>query len=105
GVVKVIVQTHITGHPELNKIGVPLAGDFARTPEQKAILELYFTQTIFGRPYVVAPEVPADRVAALRQAFTDTLHDPELIAEAKKLHFDVDQVSGDELERIVGKVY
>ena len=105
GVVKVIVQTHVTGHADLNKAGVPLAVDFARTPEQRAILELYFTQTIFGRPYVVAPEVPKDRVAALRQAFSDTLSDPELVAEAKKLTLDVDQVSGDELQAIVAKVY
>ena len=105
GAVKVIVQTHVTGHRDLNKAGVPLAADFARTPEQKAILELYFTQTIFGRPYVVAPEVPKDRAAALRQAFSDTLRDHELVAEAKKLNFDVDQVPGNELEAIVAKVY
>jgi tripartite-type tricarboxylate transporter receptor subunit TctC len=105
GVVKVIVQAHVTGYPDLNKAGVPLAVDFARTPEQRAILELYFTQSFFGRPYVVAPEVPKDRVAALRQAFYDTLRDPELVAEAKELTLDVDQVSGDELQAIVAKVY
>lgn len=105
GTVKVIVQTHVSGYPDLNKADVPLAVDFARTPEQRAILELFFTQTIFGRPYVVAPEVPKDRVVALRQAFSDTLRDPELLAEAKKLTLDVDQVSGDELQAIVAKVY
>jgi tripartite-type tricarboxylate transporter receptor subunit TctC len=105
GIVKVIVQNHITGYPDLNKAGVPLATDFARTPEQKAILELFFSQTIFGRPYVVAPEVPADRVAALRQAFLDTLHDPELVAEAKKEKLDVDPVSGEDVQAIVAKVF
>jgi tripartite-type tricarboxylate transporter receptor subunit TctC len=105
GVAKVLVQTHVTGYPDLNKAGVPLAVDFARTPEQRAILELFFTQTIFGRPYVVAPEVPKDRVAALRQAFYDTLRDPELVAEAKEQKLDVDQVSGDEVQAIVAKVY
>ena len=99
------MQTHVTGYPALNQAGVPLAGDFARTPEQRAILELYFTQTIFGRPYVVAPEVPKDRVAALRQAFSDTLRDPELVAEAKQLTLDVDQVSGDEVQALIAKVY
>ena len=105
GAVKVIVQTHGTGHPDLNKAGVPLAGDFARTPEQRAILELFFTQTIFGRPFVVAPEVPTDRVAALRQAFFDTLSDPELVAEAKNMKLNVDQVSGDEVQALVAEVY
>jgi tripartite-type tricarboxylate transporter receptor subunit TctC len=105
GTVKVIVQTHVSGYPDLDRAGVPLAVDFAKTPEQRAILELFFTQTIFGRPYVVAPEVPQDRVVALRQAFSDTLRDPDLVAEAKKLTLDVDQVSGDELQAIVAKVY
>ena len=105
GFAKVIVQLHVTGYPDLNKAGVPLAADFAKTPEQKAILELFFSQTIFGRPYVVAPEVPKDRVAALRQAFHDTLSDPELVAAAKKAGLDVDQVTGDDLQKIVAKVY
>jgi tripartite-type tricarboxylate transporter receptor subunit TctC len=105
GFAKVIVQLHVTGYPDLNKAGVPLAADFAKTPEQKAILELFFTQTIFGRPYVVAPEVPADRVAVLRQAFHDTLNDPELKAQAKTAGLDVDQVTGDDLQKIVAKVY
>jgi tripartite-type tricarboxylate transporter receptor subunit TctC len=105
GFAKVIVQLHVSGYPDLNKAGVPLAADFAKTPEQKQILELFFTQTIFGRPYVVAPEVPADRVAALRQAFHDTLLDPDLKANAKKAGLDVDQVTGDNLQKIVAKVY
>lgn len=105
GFAKVIVQLHVTGYPDLNKAGVPLAADFAKTPEQKAILELFFSQTIFGRPYVVAPEVPKDRVAALRQAFYDTLRDPDLGADAKKAGLDVDQVTGDDLQKIVAKIY
>jgi tripartite-type tricarboxylate transporter receptor subunit TctC len=105
GIVKVLVQTHPTGHPDLNKAGVPLATDFAKTPEQKAILDLYFTQTVFGRPYVVAPEVPKDRVAALRQAFADTLRDPELVAEAEKMKLEVNQVSGEEVQSLVAKMF
>ena len=105
GIVKVLVQTHVTGHPDLNKAGVPLAGDFARTPEQKAILELFFAQTIFGRPYVVAPEVPRDRVALLRQAFLDTLHDPELLAEARTMSLEVNPVTGEDVQALVAKMF
>jgi tripartite-type tricarboxylate transporter receptor subunit TctC len=105
GIVKVIVQLNAKGYPELNTAGIPLAVDFARTPEERAIMELYFGQTTFGRPYVVAPDVPKNRVAILRAAFTATLRDPDLTGEARRLALDVDQVSGDELQALVAKMY
>ena len=104
-VVKVIAQLHVNGHPELNKAGVPLAREFAKTAEQKEIMDLFFSQTIFGRPFAVAPEVPADRVAALRKAMFDALHDPDLVAEAKRLKLDLDPVSGEEVQATVAKIY
>src|SRR5262249_7459814 len=55
GFMRVLVQTHVKGHPELNAEGVPLVSTFARTPEERAIMELYFSHTVFGRPYVMAP--------------------------------------------------
>jgi tripartite-type tricarboxylate transporter receptor subunit TctC len=105
GQMQVLVQTHAMGHTELNAAGVPKITDFAKTPEQKAILDLYFSQTVFGRPYIVAPEVPADRVAALRKAFTATMTDAELVSEAQRIHLDIDFVPGDKLQDMVRKIY
>ena len=84
GFMRVLVQTHVKGHPQLNAEKVPLVMDFARTPEERAILELYFSHSTFGRPYVMAPEVPADRLAALRTAFMATMKDPAFVAEAQQ---------------------
>ncbi len=105
GFVRVVAQTHVKGHPELNAMGVPLASSFARTPEEKAILELYFSHTQFGRPYVAAAEVPNERVEALRTAFMATLKDAEFIAEAKKFGLDIDAVEGDEVQRLIANIY
>jgi tripartite-type tricarboxylate transporter receptor subunit TctC len=105
GKVKVIVQTHAIGYPELNAKGIPLAATFAKTDDQRAMLALLFSQSRFGRPYVLAPEVPAPRVAALRKAFADTMVDPELKAEAAKMKLDIDAVPGADVEEIVRKVY
>ena len=58
------------GHPVLNKMGVPLTVDFAKTPENRRVMELVYSQEIFGRPYMLPPGVPAERVAELRDAFT-----------------------------------
>jgi tripartite-type tricarboxylate transporter receptor subunit TctC len=102
---RVLAQTHTRGHPELNAMGVPNAMSFAKTDEQRTMLELFFSQEVFGRPYVVAPEVPKERVAALRKAFLETLKDPELLADAKKASLEVDPVSGEEVEQLIARVY
>jgi tripartite-type tricarboxylate transporter receptor subunit TctC len=105
GFMRVLVQTHGVGHPELNAEKVPLVTNFARTPDERAIMELYFSHTTFGRPYVLAPEVPADRVAALRTAFMATMKDPGFVAEARKLGMDIDAVDGAAVQRLVGAIF
>ena len=105
GRIKPLVQEDVAGSPELNKLGVPLARSFAKTEEQRQILDLYYSQTAFSRPYVVAMETPADRVAALRTAFMATMKDPELVAEAKKMQVDADPVSGAELQKKVERIF
>jgi len=103
--VNVIVQVDMKGHPELNKLGVPLTVQFAKTDEEKQVMELIESQGVFGRPYVMPPGVPADRVAALRKAFVDTLNDPALKAEAGKMELDLAYMSGDDLQALVAKLY
>lgn len=105
GAVKVLVQEDRDGYPDLNRQGVPLARDFAKNEEQRQILDLFYSQTAFGRPYVVAPEVPKERVEALRKAFMATMTDPELIAEAQRIQVDVLAVSGEELQEMIAKLY
>jgi tripartite-type tricarboxylate transporter receptor subunit TctC len=105
GELRALVQEDSTGYPDLNRQGVPLTVSYAKTPEQKQILDLVYSQTVFGRPYVVAAEVPAPRVAALRKAFMDTMNDPALKAEARKMQVDVDATSGDELQKKIAEIY
>jgi tripartite-type tricarboxylate transporter receptor subunit TctC len=105
GTIKVLAQEDTEGYPALNKQGVPLTRDFATTDEQRRILDLVYSQTVFGRPYVVAQEVPKERVAALRQAFMAAIRDPELRAEAERIQVDIDAIGGDELQTAIAKIY
>jgi tripartite-type tricarboxylate transporter receptor subunit TctC len=105
GFIRVLVQEHDKGHPAINKLGVPLAVDFARTPENRQIMELIYSSETFGRPYMMPPGVPADRVAALRKAFMETMRDGELSAEAQKIGLDIDPISGEELQTLAEKIY
>ena len=101
----VIVQVDIKGHPELNKLGVPLAAQFAKTDEDRQVIELIESQGVFGRPYIAPPGVPAERLAALRKAFVDTFNDPAVKAEAAKMELDLDYMSGGDLQALVSKLY
>ncbi len=88
--------------PELQHI--PTISDFAND-RQKQILRLVTSRQTMGRPFAAPPGVPADRAAALREAFMATLKDPAFLAEADKLKLEVNPVSGDDVTRLVAELY
>ena len=93
-------ESPIAEAPEL-----PSMFDFAKTEEQRALMRFVFSSTEFGRPYVLPPDVPKDRVEAMRKAIADTLADPELIAEAARIKLDMSYRPPDALERLVAQLY
>ncbi len=99
----VLVQLSLTKHPELPD--VPLVMDFAKTDEQRQILKMVFARNVMGRPFLAPPNLPAERVAALRQAFMDTMSDKEFRAEADKAQLEINPVSGADVEKLVKEVY
>jgi tripartite-type tricarboxylate transporter receptor subunit TctC len=103
--VRVLVQESIAGDPELNRHGVPLVYKYLKTDEQRQMFELLYSQGVFTRPYFVAPEVPKERVEALRAAFVKALADPQAIAEAEKQRLVITTISGADLEGLVRKLY
>jgi tripartite-type tricarboxylate transporter receptor subunit TctC len=105
GFARILVQLAVEGHPDLNKMGVPVAIDFAKTPDDRKAMELIFSQLLFGRPYVLPPGVPPERVAALRQAFVQTFKDKEIAAEAEKMQLDIDTVDGETVQKAVANAY
>jgi tripartite-type tricarboxylate transporter receptor subunit TctC len=105
GFMHVIVQEDLKGEPELTRKGIPLSISFAKSEEDRQVMELIYSQSLFGRPYVLPPGVPQERVAALRKAFMDTLADKELIADAAKSRLELAPMSGEEMQALVGKLY
>jgi tripartite-type tricarboxylate transporter receptor subunit TctC len=105
GFAKILVQLAVEGHPDLNKMGVPLAIDFTKTADDRKVMALIFSQLLFGRPFVLPPGVPADRVAALRQAFMQTFQDKEIVAEAAKMQLDINALSGEAVQKAVADAY
>jgi tripartite-type tricarboxylate transporter receptor subunit TctC len=105
GFARLLAQLATKGHPEMDRMGVPLAIDFARTDEDRKAMELVYSQLLFGRPFVMPPGVPADRVTALRRAFMAAFRDKDIVAEAGKINLDIDALSGEEVQAEVAKAY
>lgn len=101
--ISVLAQWALRKNPELPN--VPNVYDYAKTESDRAALRLAMARLDIGRPFFVPPGVPADRVAALRKAFDDTMKDPAYLAEAKKLKIDVDPLTGAELANLVNQVF
>jgi tripartite-type tricarboxylate transporter receptor subunit TctC len=58
------------------------------------------TAATLGRPIAAPPAIPRDRLQLLRDAYIKTLKDPELVAETKRQRWDIDALTGEEMEKL-----
>jgi hypothetical protein len=86
-------------HPLLKN--VPAAETLARSEESKQLLRAMHAPSQITNPYVVHPEVPGDRVEALRRAFWATFMDGEFLADAKKTKIEFSPNSGEQVTQVV----
>lgn len=103
GTIRILVQLALGKNADLPQ--VPLIMDMVKTPEQREILRLVFAGQVMGRPYLAPPGLPAERLAALRKAFMDTMKDPLFLAEAEKLKLEITPVAGEAVQKLVAEVY
>jgi tripartite-type tricarboxylate transporter receptor subunit TctC len=101
--VRLLLQSGLDRNPDLPD--VPLALDLAKTDADRQALELLLAPTKIGRPFVAPPEVPGDRIQALREAFDATMADAALLNEAKALNMDISPVTGAYIEQTVARLY
>jgi len=71
---------------------VPTLVELAKDPDAKAVLTLMSNNGVLGRAWVAPPNVPKDRVAALREAFWKGFNDPKAQAEMKQRKMRADPV-------------
>jgi tripartite-type tricarboxylate transporter receptor subunit TctC len=75
-----LAQNTLVKAPDLPN--VPLAMDFVTNPADRPVGELFYAMKGVARPILVGPKVPADRVAALRSAFSKMVQDPSFKQDA-----------------------
>ena len=72
--------------------------------ESRRVADVILRGGDFGRPMIVAPGTPADRVNILREAYVKSMSNPELLAEAKKARMDIEPVTGEQLQALAKRV-
>src|SRR6204780_272909 len=86
--------------PEIPESAVYI-GSFAKTDEQKQLLNLVNSGDEVGRPFIMSKDVPADHLAIIRKAFDDTMKDPAFLAEMDKQLLPVPPLPGDQAKKPV----
>ena len=83
----------------------PYVNDLATTQEQRDVLDILNAPGLLGRPFILAREVPRERMQILTAALAQTLRDPALLAEANKQSLPIELFSADESEKIIRTIY
>jgi tripartite-type tricarboxylate transporter receptor subunit TctC len=84
---------------------LPLALDYAKTPEDRQVMELVFAPLTLGYPSFMGPGVPPERVEIMRRAFDKTMQDPEFIDLMKQQNLVLDPARGEDVQAIVQQLY
>jgi tripartite-type tricarboxylate transporter receptor subunit TctC len=100
--INVILQFAEEKHPDLPN--VPLVTELARNDRDRQMIDLILSSQVMARPFAAPPAVPADRVKALRDAFMALPRDPAFLTAAKTQQLEVEAVSGERIQAIVGRM-
>jgi len=85
---------------------VPFAPDLVASADDKLVMQAAFAPLALGRPFLMPPGLPLERVSALRQAFSATMTDPEFLAEGEKIGLGLNAPrSGEELQALMARTY
>ena len=103
GKVNILLQLGVQPDPRLQ--GVPLASNLATNEQDRQALNLFILRAALGRPFVVGPGVPFDRVTALRSAFASTMRDGVLLEQAKRLGLHPLYTDGQKLSDVIAAGY
>ncbi len=101
-----LIHVLVYSGPKQNDLpGVPHFLELIQNPEDRAVARVVTAGGSLGRPFTVAPGVPADRVAALRTAFNDMLKDPEFIKDATSMRIELQPIPHQDLKKVIDDLF
>ncbi len=97
-----VMQLGYEKHPELQE--VPFIYDMLVDPKMKGVLDFITQRLHIGRAFAAPPNIPAERAQALRDAFWVAVNDPQLLAEAEKIHMEILPARGEDIQKEVAEL-
>ena len=101
--INILFQIADEKHADLPDI--PLMGDYIRSAADRQVYKFLLAPQEFGRPFFAPPDVPTDRLAALRLSFEATLKDPVFLADAEKTGIEIQHRSSQDVEKTVQALF
>jgi ABC-type phosphate/phosphonate transport system substrate-binding protein len=98
--INLLVQTE----PKARDLDMPSVQELARNDEDRQVIALIISGDALGKPLALTPNVPPERVKALRDAFDASVKDPEFIKAAAAARIEVNPIRGEALQGTVNKV-
>jgi len=98
--VNLLVQTE----PKAKDLDIPSVQELAKNEDDRKVIQLIISGDALGKPMATSPNVPADRVKALRDAFDATVKDPEFLKAAAAARIEVGPIPGVQLQDTVERV-
>jgi tripartite-type tricarboxylate transporter receptor subunit TctC len=103
GSIRLILQSALHPHPDLPNL--PMLSSLAKSDEERQVWDLILAPKVMSRPYLLPPDVPPERAAALRKAFEDLMTDPAFLDEMKKLQLEVIPAKAADIEALMKRLY
>lgn len=113
GTIKPLVQVALKAAEGMSKLGIPMFSEFVTKERVQPgytaddvidFFNLQLSSSVLGRPFAMAPGIPADRLHAVRNAFEGLVKDADFMADAKKMQRDIDLVTGQEILDIIKRI-
>jgi tripartite-type tricarboxylate transporter receptor subunit TctC len=83
---------------------IPLVMDFAKTEDDRKVLQLYFAQKQVARPVMAPPGVSPERMKELRTAFDAMVKDQEAIADAIRAGVEISATSSEDVGKVMALI-
>jgi tripartite-type tricarboxylate transporter receptor subunit TctC len=103
GKVRVLLQYGPAPSPDYPE--APYAVNLVNNPEDRMLLDLAQAPLKVGYIYMLGPNVPKDRIEALRDAFAKTFRDPDFIAECERQTLNIDPVDASSVQALLVEAY
>ena len=85
---------------------VPFAPDLVASDDDRLVMQAAFAPLALGRPFLIPPGVPSERVVALRKAFAATMADPEFLTERETMGLGINAPrTSEQMQEVIERVY